>query len=241
MPNFYAKTPFCLRCWEVSKNSVTRKNPNGRHISLDSEPQSILIQLHWFGTLLCLDTSIFKRKSRKTSKTFQLLSSLGNHPHITIHRLPDINWKYHFIVKLLFSSTSCPSVKDSLVISLLNTLQNRFCGGAQLNQLDMQSFGSCNEWIPGVSETCQSWSGNTWYLARVIQIYLKLVQNWASFCFRINLQNHVWVWAWEHFPKLNKPANLRLRKNTNKLRNKPIQDGGDADAPLWLNQLTGTD
>ena len=23
-------------------------------------------------------------------------------------------------------------------------------------------------------------------------------------------------------------------------RNKPIQDGGDADAPLWLNRLSGT-
>ena len=39
MPNFYAKTTFFLRCSEVSKNSVTRKNPFGRHISLDPEPQ----------------------------------------------------------------------------------------------------------------------------------------------------------------------------------------------------------
>ena len=39
MPNFYAKTPFCPRCWEVFENSVTRKNPNGCHISLDFEPQ----------------------------------------------------------------------------------------------------------------------------------------------------------------------------------------------------------
>ena len=43
MPNYYAKTNFGLRCWEVSKNSETKKNPFGRHISLDSEPQLRLV------------------------------------------------------------------------------------------------------------------------------------------------------------------------------------------------------
>ena len=34
---------------------------------------------------------------------------------------------------------------------------------------------------------------------------------------------------------------LTVSKNPEKEENKPIQDGGEAKAPLWLNRLSGTD
>ena len=80
MPNFYAKTPFCLRFWEVSENSVTRKNPNGRHISLDSEPQYIR-SLTFFVTLLWhtwfCSGSYLLNKCRNSRKMFHSGTFVG--------------------------------------------------------------------------------------------------------------------------------------------------------------------
>ena len=63
MPNFYAKTPFCLRCWEVSENRVRRKNPFGRHISLDSETLKRINFNHWCLIFLLKDHGKHKKIS----------------------------------------------------------------------------------------------------------------------------------------------------------------------------------
>ena len=33
---------------------------------------------------------------------------------------------------------------------------------------------------------------------------------------------------------------IKIKKNEDKEKNKPIQDGGEAKAPLWLNRLSVT-
>ena len=64
------------------------------------------------------------------------------------------------------------------------------------------------------------WTGHKWSNA---------TRSWESkffksFCFRVHNNNST---------KLTLPLLVMVR-------NKPIQDGGDADAPLWLNWLRGT-
>ena len=84
MPNFYAKTPSCLRCWEVSENSVTRKNPNGRHISLDSEPQCMYcmpicyvqgVPQHWTPEILARTRPLMKFSN--SGVQFMFIKGLG--------------------------------------------------------------------------------------------------------------------------------------------------------------------
>ena len=41
--NFYPKTTSGIRGWEVSENSVTSKKQNGRHISINFEPQYTVV------------------------------------------------------------------------------------------------------------------------------------------------------------------------------------------------------
>ena len=103
MLNFYAKTAFCLRCWEVSENSVTRKNPFGHHISLDSEPQSRWSSPLTFMTALqpsLYTNPVYRKyickccqKSGAKRRRFYFKSATSNEPHLGGHNVEKKYWQ----------------------------------------------------------------------------------------------------------------------------------------------------